>query len=124
MLLAVPPIFLIALYDYATMSMRATDEQMMTSEVAKWKQGVLFTALVLFLVAIAFRDAAGYFGNDTLVWCLDMTYCVFLVGGILTLWQALRLTAESARSYFRSSTDPRAQEWARVALIAFVLRRI
>jgi hypothetical protein len=88
------------------------------------RPSLVFTALVLFLVAIAFRDAAGYFGNDTLVWCLDMTYCVFLVGGILTLWQALRLTAESARSYFRSSTDPRAQEWARVALIAFVLRRI
>ncbi len=124
MLLALPPLALIALYDYATMSMRASDENMVTSDTAKWKQGTLFTALGLFLFAMTFRYAAEEYGSGMMKTALYWTYSLFLLGGVLGLWQALRMTAESTRVYFANSKDPRAKGWAAKPLVRFVLNTI
>ncbi len=124
MLLAIPPFALIGLYDYATMSMRATDEEMKTSDAAKHKQAILFSGLCLFLFAMSFEQATTWFADATAVWSMHATYSMFLFGGMLTLWQALRMTAESTRKYFALSKDPRATQWAQMPLVRFVLRTI
>jgi CDP-diacylglycerol---glycerol-3-phosphate 3-phosphatidyltransferase len=109
---ALVPIGLFALYDYAAVHVRGTDEAMITNDKAKEKQGVLFASLMLLLVSVVLYDIASY----------QFLYWIVLVLGILGLWKSLYLTTASARVYFSLSRDPRAKEWSDSPLIRFILK--
>jgi phosphatidylglycerophosphate synthase len=117
--LCVPPLAIIGVYDYMTMKMRATDEDMATSVIAKQKQVVLFISLGTLVLGMCFADA---YAAQPAYPALYATHLLFIIVGTLLMWQALRLTVRSARTYLHQSSAPAARDWLNVGWVQFIFR--
>lgn len=117
-LLCVPPFALIGIYDYMTMKMRATDEGMVTSPVAKTKQVILFTSLGALMLGMCFADT---YSRQPDVLALYATHMLLQVIGAFFVWTSLHMTVRSARVYFANTKDTVTQSWSRVGWVRFLL---
>ena len=124
MLLAIPPMTLIGIYDYMTLSFRGTDEKMETNPAAQTKQLLLFSSLGLCGVAIAFDDVALMWEGTEYYWVFYGSHVLCTILGLLMLVPTMRLTADSARRYLKATKDPRAQKWSEVRWVRTVLASI
>lgn len=115
------PLAINAIYDYMTISMRGSDEEMRTNPTAQKKQFLLFLALGFFLLAIAFHETAYAERNLSDTRAYLFTFMLMTMVGALLLWLATRLTAASARVYLSETKNPWARSWREVGWVKTLL---
>jgi len=116
-----PPMALIGVYDYMTMTLRGSDEKMSTNAVARQKQAMLFISLQLLLFAICFADASVRWPERSSLFAVQV---LLEITGTALMWVSLRLTALSAKIYLRQTKDPAALRWSRVLWVRAILSTI